>query len=114
MTQPADDQQIAIIGMSGRFPGAGDVDALWRVIVEGRDTLTRFTAAEDPGPGEDPQYVRARGLLDAIDGFDAEFFGMTPAEATAVDPQQRIWLEVAWEALENAGYAHDRHDQVVA
>ncbi len=109
------DSRIAIVGMSGRFPGAPDLDAFWRVIAEGRDTLTRFDrdeiGADDTEPGE--TYVRARGVLEGIEDFDASFFEFRPEEAAQLDPQHRLWLEVAWEALESAGYAHDRHDQVV-
>lgn len=119
MSEPDLSTAVAVVGMAGRFPGAPDVDALWRVIDEGRDTLLRFP----PGPEEeaepDPEalrgsdYVRARGVLEGIEECDADFFGFTPAEAAGTDPQQRLWLEIAWEALEAAGYAHDAHRQVV-
>ncbi|SFF19357.1 amino acid adenylation domain-containing protein [Nannocystis exedens] len=90
---------IAIIGMAGRFPGAGDVDALWTLLVEGREGISR---ADDPAG--DPAYVRAAGLLAGADEFDAEFFGYTPKDARLTDPQQRLFLECAWEAIERAGY----------
>ncbi|HEX7479264.1 MAG TPA: beta-ketoacyl synthase N-terminal-like domain-containing protein [Polyangiales bacterium] len=125
MTDPnataEDTNAIAIIGMAGRFPGARNVEELWRVIVEGRDTLSHFTPQEcDEG---DPDleavraadnYVRARGVLDGIEDFDAGFFDFSPAEAAGTDPQHRLWLEVAWEALESAGYARKGHGQVVS
>ena len=108
--RPRDAQEpIAIIGMAGRFPGAGDVAALWRVLSEGRDTVSTFTDATlDPQVPEalrrDPRYVRARGILEDAERFDAAFFGIQPNEAAIMDPQQRILLEVTWEALEDAGY----------
>ena len=115
------DTAIAIIGMAGRFPGAPDLDAYWRVIAEGRDTLTRFEPGDGPdedaglpGPREGEHHVRARGVLEGIEEFDAAFFDIPPGEAALLDPQHRLWLEVAWEALEAAGYAHDRHGQVVS
>jgi len=125
MTQPSEfpdnSSAIAIIGMAGRFPGARDLDELWRVIVEGRDTISRFTPEECDAGDPDIEavsradnYVRARGVLEGIQEFDAEFFNFTPAEAAATDPQHRLWLEVAWEALEAAGYARDGHGQVIA
>jgi len=119
--ESSEERLIAIIGMAGRFPGAEDLDAFWRVIAEGRDAISRFEAdegdaqgAEVPGPRDGEHYVRARGLLRGIEDFDAEFFDVRPEEAAQMDPQHRLWLEVAWEALEAAGYAHDRHEQIVS
>jgi acyl transferase domain-containing protein len=96
--------------MSGRFPGAADVAALWRNLRGGVDSV----ATLDDGhlrragvPAElraDPRYVRAEGLLDGADLFDAGFFGMSAREAALLDPQQRIFLECAWHALEDAGH----------
>ena len=117
---PLDETGIAIIGMAGRFPGAASVQALWPIVREGRDVVSRFDvadlAADEPDPSvlSQPNYVGARGLLEGADLFDAEFFDYAPAEATHIDPQHRVWLEVAWEALESAGYAHDRHSQIVS
>jgi acyl transferase domain-containing protein len=119
-TESSEDRDIAIIGMAGRFPGAEDLDAFWRVISEGRDTISRFEVddgAEDSdldAPRDGEQYVRARGVLQGIEDFDAEFFEVNPVEAAQLDPQHRVFLEVAWEALEAAGYAHDRHQQMVS
>ena len=105
-------EAIAIIGMAGRFPGARDIAGLWQVLLDGRDTVTTFTDATlDPAVPEalrrDPRYVRARGILEDADRFDAAFFGIQPNEAAIMDPQQRILLEVAWEALEDAAYVPD-------
>ncbi|MGQ0841558.1 SDR family NAD(P)-dependent oxidoreductase [Actinokineospora sp.] len=106
-----DDLSIAIIGMAGRFPGAADVATLSENIRGGVHTLTRFTDEEllesgvDPALVADPNYVKDRPVLDDIKGFDADFFGYNPREAKLADPQQRVFLECAWEALELAGYA---------
>ena len=102
--------QIAVIGMAGRFPGAPDVDALWRILQGGVEAITRFTDEELAAAGvspellANPRYVRARGILDGVEMFDAEFFGITPRDAEVMDPQQRLFLECAWQACENAGY----------
>ena len=90
---------IAIVGMSGRFPGAPDLDAFWRVLVEKRDTITRF--GENAGNGE---FVGARGVLEDAALFDAEFFGIAPRDADRMDPQHRLFLEACSNALEDAGY----------
>jgi len=102
------DDPIAIVGMAGRFPGAPDVEALWTVLVKGAETITFFSTegldpSIDPAIVADPAYVKARGILEGAELFDAAFFGMTPREAEVTDPQQRVLLELAWEALEHAG-----------
>ena len=102
---------IAIIGMAGRFPGANSVEELWDVLREGRETISHFSKETlekhefDKEALKNDHYVGARGVLDTIELFDAGFFNYSPREAAFTDPQQRIWLEVAWEALEQAGYA---------
>ncbi|GAA0440439.1 polyketide synthase [Acrocarpospora corrugata] len=106
----ADESDIAIIGMAGRFPGANDVETLWRNISTGVESFTRFSDAElieagvPAGTFSKPNYVRSRPILDEVRGFDAAFFGYNPREATLADPQQRLFLECVWEALESAGY----------
>jgi acyl transferase domain-containing protein len=102
---------IAIIGMAGRFPGARSVEELWQNLLAGRETIDRFSAdelepahAEDMEARADPNYVRARGILADVDKFDEQFFGFSPKEAAVLDPQQRLFLEAAWEALEHAGH----------
>jgi acyl transferase domain-containing protein len=100
-------QAIAVIGMSGRVPGASSVDALWTLLREGREgirTLSRDEIEIDPELVAQPNWVAAQGVLDGIELFDADFFGYTAAEAGEADPQQRLLLECAWEALEHAGY----------
>ncbi len=102
--------KIAVIGMACRFPGANNLDEYWKNLVSGRETLHHFSDSELENFEPDfenlrinPAYVRVRGILNNIDKFDAGFFGMTPKEAAETDPQQRVWLETAWEAFENAG-----------
>ena len=101
---------IAIIGMSGRFPGAKNVDEFWQNLKNGVESITFFSDQElieagiDPTVLKDSNYVKAKGILDNVAEFDAAFFGFSPTEAEITDPQQRLFLECAWEALENAGY----------
>jgi acyl transferase domain-containing protein len=101
--------RVAIVGMSGRFPGAPDLDAFWRNLRAGADSLAPFTEEELLADGElpaalaDPAYVRAGRVLAGIEEFDADFFGYSPREAALLDPQQRLFLEAAWNALEDAG-----------
>jgi amino acid adenylation domain-containing protein len=100
---------IAIVGMVGRFPGAENLDQLWKNLCESRESIS-FFAPEEIGPGlderlrTDPDYVRARGIIEGAEYFDAGFFGISPLEAKVMDPQQRVFLELAYHALENAGY----------
>ncbi|MCL4265828.1 MAG: SDR family NAD(P)-dependent oxidoreductase [Anaerolineae bacterium] len=103
-------QSIAIVGMSGRFPGAPTIDQLWCNLRDGKEAVTSFTAEEliaagvSPAEVNHPQYVRARPILADADLFDAAFFGFNPREAELTDPQHRLFLECAWEAMEQAGY----------
>lgn len=107
---------IAIVGMAGRFPGASDIDSLWSGLREGRELITQFDREELLGAGEPaatvdrPDYVGARGLLADADLFDAAFFGFSPREAEVMDPQHRLFLECAWQSLEDAGCDPARHD----
>jgi len=108
---------IAIIGMSARFPGAPSIEEYWQVLRDGRETITRFTREELLAAGEsterlnDPRYVPAAGWLDHFDCFDAKLFGISEHESHALDPQQRLFLEGAWAALEDAGYDSARVSQ---
>ena len=105
---------IAVVGMSGRFPGAANLDQLWHNLCNSVESISFFTP-EDLGPGidehlrNDPDYIRARGLIEGADLFDAAFFGISPLEARVTDPQQRVFLELAQQALENAGYDPERY-----
>ncbi len=106
----SNNDKIAVIGMAGRFPGAANISEYWENLINGRETITHFTE-EELAPFEfrfeelknNPSYVKARGILNEVDQFDAGFFGLTPREASLTDPQHRIWLETVWDAFENAG-----------
>jgi amino acid adenylation domain-containing protein len=110
---------IAVIGLAGRFPGAPDVRHLWLNLVAGREGITFFAAEELIAAGIDPElvarpdYVRAKGVLGGVDLFDAAFFGLNPREVELMDPQHRVFLECAWEALEDAGWDADRFPGLV-
>nr|WP_277991488.1 type I polyketide synthase [Corallococcus macrosporus] len=105
---------IAVIGMAGRFPGAADVDAFWRNLRDGVESIRTYSEEELRQAGvapellADPSYVRANAALDGVELFDAAFFGMNPGVAQITDPQQRVFLEVAWHALEHAGCDAER------
>jgi acyl transferase domain-containing protein len=105
-----DKDEIAIIGMAGRFPGANNVETFWQNLRSGIESIYFLTDEElikagvDSGLLNNPNYVKANGILEDIDLFDASFFGFSPREAEITDPQHRIFLECVWEALENAGY----------
>ncbi|MFF3208988.1 type I polyketide synthase, partial [Streptomyces sp. NPDC002962] len=103
----ADDDAVAVIGMSCRLPGASSPEEFWSLLTEGRNAV----AAPPPGRRDDPIWDEAGpdvptdgGYLADVSGFDAAFFHISPREAASLDPQQRLTLEVAWEALEDSGY----------
>lgn len=109
----ADSEAVALVAMAGRFPGAADVEQFWDNLMAGRESISFFDDATlDAGVSAalraDPLYVRARGVLDGIENFDAAFFGISPKEAELMDPQQRVFLEICWECLERGGYAPDQ------
>jgi len=101
---------IAIIGMSGQFPGAKNIDKFWHNLRNGIESVSYFTEQElahagvDAAVLKDPNYVKAKAVLEDIELFDASFFGFSPREAEITDPQHRFFLECAWSAIENAGY----------
>ena len=102
-------KDVAVIGMAGRFPGANTIDELWKILKNGKETVSFFTQEElSPYISDeiknDPDYVRARGVIDGAGEFDAAFFGINTKQAELMDPQQRIFLQTAWETLESAGY----------
>ena len=121
MSRPEDfnGMEIAVIGMAGRFPRAADTDAFWRNLSQATDCISFFSDQELEAAGvdratlEDKNYVKAGGVLDGADLFDASFFGFNAREAEITDPQQRVFLECAWEAMENAGYAGTNYKHLV-
>ncbi|HEV7589381.1 MAG TPA: polyketide synthase, partial [Longimicrobium sp.] len=108
---PSASGRVAIVGMAGRFPGAGDVEAFWRNLRDGVESIARFTREELEEVGftarrlDDPRFVPAFGAIEGSELFDAPFFGYSPRDAEIIDPQQRLFLEACWEAMEHAGYA---------
>jgi acyl transferase domain-containing protein len=109
-------EPIAVIGMACRLPGAPDLDAFWRNLVAGIDSVRFSTREEQLALGvpahwvDDPGFVPAAQLLDDVEYLDAAFFGMSSREAELRDPQQRIFLELAYTALSDAGYDPARYD----
>jgi phthiocerol/phenolphthiocerol synthesis type-I polyketide synthase E len=103
-------EPVAIIGMRGRFPGAEDLDAYWQNLASGTESITRLSPDDMSAAGVPdevmrlPGYVNAAPLLGDVDHFDAEFFGFSARDAALTDPQHRLFLETAWEALEDAGH----------
>src|SRR5687767_10053497 len=90
---------IAIVGMSGRFPGATSVDQFWRNLRDGVESIVRYSDEELLAAGVDPEtlrrpnYVKAGGPLEGVADFDASFFGVSPKDAAIMDPQHRLFLE---------------------
>ena len=114
-TVAGEGREIAIIGLSGRFPQAADLEEFWRNLRDGVEAVTFFTDDELLAAGVDPElvhrpdYVKAKAMIEGSELFDAAFFGFSPREAEVTDPQHRLFLEHAWQALENAGYDSARY-----
>ncbi|MBC6112097.1 polyketide synthase [Pedobacter fastidiosus] len=109
---------IAVIGMSGRFPGAETMEEFWDLILQGKETTTFFKPSEiDENIPEniknDPSYVKARGIIKDATQFDPAFFGINPKLAELMDPQQRVFLEIAWETLEKTGHLPTKYSNKV-
>src|SRR5688572_19118953 len=106
---------IAIVGMAGRFPGARNLDEFWKNLAGGVESISRFSDEDILKSGvpatylSNPNYVKAAPVLDEPGHFDAAFFGFSPMEAKTMDPQHRILLELAYEAIEHAGCDPDRY-----
>ena len=105
--------------MAGRFPRARNVAEFWRNIRDGVECISRFSIEELEVPGcgrtgRHPDYVRARSTIEDADCFDAAFFGILPKEAELIDPQQRVFLECCWEAIEDAGYDPQAYPGAIA
>ncbi len=108
MPPPAPQGRFAIVGLASRLPGAENVDQFWENLTAGRESITHFDRHEldpslDRAMVEHPRYVAARGIIEQADCFDSMFFGEPPKTAELIDPQQRVLLELAWHALEDAG-----------
>ncbi|HEY6794444.1 MAG TPA: beta-ketoacyl synthase N-terminal-like domain-containing protein [Kineosporiaceae bacterium] len=103
--------EIAIVGMAGRFPGAESVGQFWESVLDGGERISSFTADDAiaagvaPDEARHPDYRHVHGVLDGVEYFDNVLFGYTPRDAALLDPQQRVFLECAWAAMEDAGYA---------
>ncbi len=114
-----DDLGIAIIAMSGRFPQAEDINQFWQNLKDGVESISFFSEQELLKYGveaellNNPNYVKARAVMSDIDMFDANFFGYSPKEAEYIDPQQRLFLECAWETIERGGYNPDTYEGLI-
>lgn len=112
------DNSIAIVAMTCRAPGAASVPELWDNLRRGVESIERWGASDDARLGVTPaaaqRWVRARAFAPELERFDAQFFGYSPVEAALLDPQQRMFLECCWEALERAGHIVPRKDRLVA
>ena len=112
-------ESIAVIGMSGRFPGARNITEFWTNLRNGVESISFFTAEELMASGVDHRirtnknFVNAFGVLDGVEMFDAAFFGFNAREAEVLDPQHRFFMECAWEALEDAGYDPATYDGAI-
>ena len=110
---------IAIIGMSGRFPMAKNIQEYWENLKNGKECFTQLSDEQIMSAGvdsellNDPDYVKVSPFLEGYDMFDPQFFGYSPREASMMDPQQRLFLECCWEAFEDAGYSTDEYDEPV-
>ncbi len=105
---------IAIIGMAGKYPKADNIKEFWQNLVEGVESISFFTEEEleylpKGNLNSELKFVKARGVLENADKFDAEFFGYNPRDAALMDPQHRLFLECAWHALEDAGYYSENY-----
>ncbi|MCP5047610.1 MAG: polyketide synthase, partial [bacterium] len=111
--------EIAVIGMSARFPGAGDTREFWQNLEKGVESITFFSLEESQAAGVAPEvfhspgYVNARGVVRDVDCFDPLFFGYTPKEAETMNPQIRVFHECAWHALEDAGQNPFSYDGLI-
>ncbi|ARV58896.1 hypothetical protein BZZ01_09855 [Nostocales cyanobacterium HT-58-2] len=111
--------EIAIIGLAGRFPGANSVEEFWQNLRDDVESISFFSERDLESSGissnifSNFNYIRAGAVLEDIEKFDASFFGFNPREAEIMDPQHRLFLECAWEALENAGYDTERYEGLI-
>ncbi|MFE4108627.1 type I polyketide synthase [Almyronema epifaneia] len=119
LASPTNGLEIAVIGLSGRFPGAQNVAQFWQNLCDGQESITFFAPEEleasitGTAQVDQANYVRAGGVVADSDRFDAAFFSFSPREAEVLDPQHRLFLECAWEALEDAGYDSQRYEGLI-
>ena len=113
------DTDIAVIGMAGRFPGAANIDEYWDNIKNGIESIRFFTDQELRESGIAPEllrhenYVKAKGYLDSANYFDSQFFRYTLREASLLNPQTRVFHEIVYSALEDAGYSKINPDNKI-
>lgn len=98
---------VAVIGMAGRFPGSDSVSAFWKSLVDGVSGITDVTPRASSSLPAEPNYVAKAAVVKNADHFDAKFFGIYPKQAIDMDPQHRLFLEMCWHAMEDAGYVPD-------
>jgi len=119
MLELGENLDIAIIGLASRFPGANTIAEFWDNLCHGVESITHFSDEDLLMRGvpadtiHDPAFVKSAPILHDVDKFDARFFGYSPKEAELMDPQQRLFLECAWEALEDAGHNPERFDGLI-
>jgi acyl transferase domain-containing protein/acyl carrier protein len=113
MTIEKNGLEIAVIGISGRFPGGATVDDFWDNLKNGVELTSVFPSSKAVKSNGSKQPIKAGAVLDDVERFDASFFGFNPREAEVMDPQHRLFLECAWEALENAGYDSEREERPI-
>ena len=113
-------QSVAVVGMACRFPGAQDVKQFWENLKQGVESISTFTDEELKAVGVSPEllgnknYIKRKGILSDIELFDYSFFGYSPNEAKLIDPQQRLFLECVWEALESAGCSSKKYSGIIS
>jgi acyl transferase domain-containing protein len=118
MTIESNGLEVAVIGISGRFSGGSTIDEFWKNLANGVELTSVFPSSkqkelESNGSKQTNKTIKAGSILDNVEQFDASFFGFNPREAEVMDPQHRLFLECAWEALENAGYDSEREERPI-